>query len=468
MKRWFLAVVLVTWGGAELPGAEPTRSEAVAALKRAVEFFRGECSAGGGYIFRLSGDLSRREGEGKVGVSTAWLQPPGTPSVGQAYLDAYQHTGEEFLLAAAKEAALALVRGQLESGGWYHRIEFAPEDRRRFGYRVEEDHGGRQINETTFDDDKSQSAARFLMRLDKELDFSDPTIHEATLYALDAFVGAQYQNGAWPQRYAQPPGDVEIKRATFPEQWSRTFPGADYRGHYTLNDNTISDLVDTMLLAGDIYQNDRYLDAAKRAGDFLLLAQLPEPQPGWAQQYDAKMQPAWARKFEPPAVTGGEAQGVMKTLLKLAQRTGEAKYLTAVEPALNYYRRSLLPDGRLARFYEIGSNRPLYFTRDYKLTYSDSDMPTHYSFKVSSRLDRLQTEHARLSSGRAASADRPSQIITGQQARQLMDALDERGAWVQKGRMRYHGADDPTTETIESSTFCRRLVDLARYAERAN
>ena len=50
---------------------------------------------------------------------------------------------------------------------------------------------------------------------------------------------------------------------------------------------------------------------------FLLLAQLPEPQPGWAQQYNIEMEPEWARKFEPPAVTGGESQKVIATLLTL-------------------------------------------------------------------------------------------------------------------------------------------------------
>ncbi len=60
-------------------------------------------------------------------------------------------------------------------------------------------------NVTTFDDDKSQSAARFMMQLDRELQFQDPVIHEAVIYALDCFVKAQYANGAWPQRYSEFP-----------------------------------------------------------------------------------------------------------------------------------------------------------------------------------------------------------------------------------------------------------------------
>ena len=31
--------------------------------------------------------------------------------------------------------------------------------------------------------------------------------------------------------------------------------------------------------------------------------QMPDPQPGWAQQYDYDMRPMWARKFEPAAIT---------------------------------------------------------------------------------------------------------------------------------------------------------------------
>src|SRR5690606_27390840 len=144
---------------------------------------------------------------------------------------------------------------------------------------------------------------------------------------------------------------------------------------------------ETMLLAWDIYGDERYLQAAKRGGDFFLLAQLPEPQPGWAQQYDHDMHPAWARKFEPPAVTGGESQGVMQTLMLLYRRTGDDRYLKPIPRAIAYYRSSLLPDGRLARFYELKTNRPLYFTKDYQLTYDDGDMPTHYGFKSTSRLD---------------------------------------------------------------------------------
>src|SRR5690606_12204990 len=105
-----------------------------------------------------------------------------------------------------------------------------------------------------------------------------------------------------------------------------------------------------MFQAAKTYNNPAWREAAERAGGFILLAQMPEPQPAWAQQYDAQMHPAWARKFEPPSVTGGESQGVLRILLKLYSETGDKKYLEPFPRALDYLRRSRLSDGRLARF----------------------------------------------------------------------------------------------------------------------
>ena len=66
----------------------------------------------------------------------------------------------------------------------------------------------------------------------------------------------------------------------------------------------VEDVIDTLFLAADVYQDERYRKAALRTADFLLFAQMPDPQPGWAQQYNYAMKPIWARKFEPPAISG--------------------------------------------------------------------------------------------------------------------------------------------------------------------
>ena len=451
------------------------------AMHRAVRFFREQASTQGGYVYQWSADLAKREGEGKVGKTTVWIEPPGTPAVGMAFLNAYRACGDPMLLEAAKETAGALLRGQLESGGWDNLIEFDPQQRAKFAYRSDtansdSSQAGRR-NVTTFDDDQSQSAAKFLMQLDRELGFQDPAIHEAVIYALDRFVKAQYSNGAWPQRYSDFPARSEDppKQASINSDWPRTFPSANYAGFYTLNDNTMSDMIVTMLDAWEVYGDRRYLVAAIRGGEFFLRAQLPEPQPGWAQQYDQQMHPAWARKFEPPAVSGGESQGVMNALIQIYRRTAgsdqdAARFLEPLPRALAYFRRSLLDDGRLARFYELETNRPLYLTKQYELTYSPDDMPTHYGFIVSSRLDQIDKELDKVRQLPADQLWQPKTISPtrrsdslNQRVLAIIEGLDSRGAWVEPGRLRYHGDDDPTEQVIRSTTFIKNLDLLATW-----
>jgi hypothetical protein len=315
------------------------------------------------------------------------------------------------------------------------------------------------------------------MRLDQALEFNDSKVHEAVLYALDHLAAAQFPNGAWPQRFNQPPDPAKfpVKKASYPPSWPREFPSANYGGYYTFNDNALADCIDVMFEAGRLYDVDRYTAAARRGGDFILLAQMPEPQPIWAQQYDVNMHPVWARKFEPPSVTGGETQGVLRILLKVYRETGDRKYLQPFHVALDYLRRSRLQDGRLARFYELQTNRPLYFTKEYKLTYSDADMPTHYGFKVSDNSESIAREYNRLqqlSPEELSRRDEPrpsrgkpsrSQV---EQVRSVIAALDDRGAWVEEGRLQYHGPDDPTRRVIDSRTFIKNVGTLSGFLAR--
>jgi len=84
MLSRLLAVIVVLCGmgvpgSAEDAPAALGKDEGVAAMHKAVGFFREEVSAEGGYLWRYSADLARREGEGKAHASTVWVQPPGTP-----------------------------------------------------------------------------------------------------------------------------------------------------------------------------------------------------------------------------------------------------------------------------------------------------------------------------------------------------------------------------------------------------
>ncbi len=470
MRNIYILLSLVATS--PLSAAEPSsRDQAAEALCRSVAFYATQVASHGGYVYKYSADMARREGEGKTGPDTVWVQPPGTPAVGMAYLDAWELTGEAYLLDAAKAAGECLVRGQLRSGGWTDRIEFDPPARAKFAYRVDPPRP-RGFNVSTFDDDKTQSAVRMLCRLDRALKLKDQRIHEAALFALDSILKAQFPNGAWAQGFDQPidPAKHPVKPATYPDAWPRQYPGGRYWWHYTFNDNTIADTIETLLLAAEVYAEPRYRDAALRAGDFIILAQLPEPQPAWAQQYSFDMHPAWARKFEPPAVSGSESQQLIRILMRLYVETSDPKFLKPIPPAIAWLRRSVLPDGRLARFYELRTNRPLHFTKTYELTYNDGDVPTHYAFKVSNGGDSLAREHQQLSALtpqqlaelRGSRTDPPLRVPSAEQVSKVIAGLDDRGAWVEAGRLRYHGEDDDTRQIIDSQTFIRNIGLLSR------
>lgn len=463
---------------ARIVGAEPKesdqalRKEAEEGLRRAILFFDQQVARHGGYVYQYSADLKEREGEGMAGPDEVWVQPPGTPAVGLAMLKAYERTGAPEFLEAARHAGECLIRGQLRSGGWASSIDFSDAGRRKYAYRMNPDRPKPGDNWTTFDDNKTQSALTFLMRLDQATKFRDERIHEATQFALEAVLKAQYPNGAWPQGYQQFPDPTQfpVVPASFPADWPRAFPQANYRLFYTFNDNAIADTIDMLFLAAQVYSEPRFRAAALKGGDFILLAQLPEPQPAWAQQYDFAMHPVWARKFEPPAISGSESQGILRILLKIYLQSGDRKYLEPIPRAVAYLRGSRLPDGKFARFYELRSNQPLYFTKDYRLTTDDRDLPTHYSFKVSDNLAGIEREYSRvsqLSSDEMAQLRRSASEGRGgrpgaKQVRAILEALDERGAWVEEGKLQYH-ENDSTRRVITTSTFIKQIEALSRY-----
>ena len=184
------------------------------------------------------------------------------------------------------------------------------------------------------------------------------------------------------------------------------------------------------------------------------------------------MHPVWDRKFEPPAITGRESQAVLDTLLLLYRRTAKKRYLDPVPRAISYLKRSRLADGRLARFYELKTNRPLYFKRTgkrYDLTYSSDDLPTHYAFIIGSRLASIEAEYHRLL--RADPADSHEQETeetrrlppaVEAKVRKIIAGMDERGAWVEQGQLRYLKVE-PDSGVIDCRTFVNNVRTLCHF-----
>ena len=119
---------------------------------------------------------------------------------------------------------------------------------------------------------------------------------------------------------------------------------------------------------------------------------------------------------------------------------------------------------------ELFTNRPLYFVRDtYELTYYDDRLPTHYGFQLGSKLDRIEADYRKLAENPPTKPASPhkrgrpnrSAALTAE-ARRVIDALDERGAWVETGRLKEQNQESKAG-VIHSQTFVANLRTLSRY-----
>ena len=305
--------------------AQPKISEqAKASLKKGTVFFQ-TTHTHGGYVYYVTPDLSLRWGEGLKDAKTIEVQPPGTPAVGQASLRAYKATGDKQALAAAKDAANALIRGQNKHGGWDHTIDFA-------------DLSNETVN---FYDNQSQSAISFLMTLNQEI--KDSPLAAATKRALDMMITTQLSNGGWPHMY--------------PAQ-------GNYHDYATFNDGGINDCIGVMIEAYKYSNNDKPIEKSlRKAARFMMISQQPPQQPGWAQQYNEFLQPAWARTFEPASLCPAVTIRNIETLIDLYVALGDKTLLEPIPDALRWLRDIRLPNGKWARFVEIGTNKALYYDR---------------------------------------------------------------------------------------------------------
>jgi hypothetical protein len=473
--------------------ADSPSDEALAATRRATAYLRS-ISAEGGYLWKYSLDLKERAGEVKATATQVWVQPPGTPSVGAAFLRAYEATKDKQFLDAALAAADALATGQLESGGWDYVIEFDTEKRNQWLHRTDkgrltEAEAAKRKNTSTFDDDNTQSALRFLMAVvDAAKGTTDPRLaraREAMEYGLKKLVEAQYPNGAWPQRYDGKPrnaADYPVTKARIPESYPREYPKENYFRHYTFNDNTQRDCIQTLLDAHKRFGRVEHREAARRGGDFMLLAQLPEPQPTWAQQYNARMEPAWARAFEPPAACTSESVGVMRMLTDLYLEFGDEKYLEPLPRAMAWFRRSEISPGIWARYYELGSNKPIFGDRDGKIYYRLEDISEErqkgYSWRgvygVAGAIAHYE-EVKKLGREAFLQRQKPKQLSAKQReerARSLeprvhsvVAPLDEKGRWVTKGNIKKR--DWEFGDRVETGVFIANMNVLSDYLEAA-
>ncbi|WP_274629303.1 pectate lyase [Arvimicrobium flavum] len=374
----------------ESSAAPQSDDDLLAAAVRVAGLFAHHLAAGGGYVWAYSPDLVTRRGEGgEVEPGVILNQPPGTPAVGAAFIRLFELTGDPQWMTAADAAAQAAVNTQLVSGGWYNSADTEPNARQKWCYRVRVDkdqcdliEGNKQRNHSTLDDNITQSTLGFLLWYDAISKGRNPAVARAIDYGLDRLLTAQYANGAWPvklERVYPPRLFAAAWRARLPANWPREWVKPP-NPTLILNDHVMRDMMSLLLAADRHVERDDLLPAARRSGDFLLAAQLPAPQSGWAQSYNLDLEPIWGRKFEPPAVASDETTGAINALLQIYLKTGEKRYLAGALDGAKWLELSRRPTGDWARFYELGSNRPLYVTEENRLTYDEDNLRKGYTF----------------------------------------------------------------------------------------
>lgn len=209
---------------------------------------------------------------------------------------------------------------------------------------------------------------------------------EAFVKGVEYLLKAQYANGGWPQYYPLHRG---------------------YYSHITYNDDA---MIGVMELLRDIANQkssytfldeslrDRAALAVGRGIECILKTQVivDGKLTVWSAQHDeVTLKPAPARAFEPMALSGLESVGIVRFLMKVEKP--DQKVIQAIEsaagwfektsikgfrwqetPAGDGFNRMLIRDpnsGPLwARFYEIGTNRPIFIGRDAVIHYDVSEI----------------------------------------------------------------------------------------------
>ncbi|MFB3854845.1 MAG: pectate lyase [Vicinamibacterales bacterium] len=484
-KHALFPIVAVLLAASPL-SAQPSADEVKAAMKKAAAFMVDDVSYRGGYVWAVSEDLKQRWGEVPARPTQIWVQSPGTPSVGMAFLDAYDATRDPFYLQAARRAADALVFGQHPLGGWHYFIDFDPAGLEEwyseraskflFGYEEYRHYYGNATN----DDQVTSSAAEFLLRFYTTT--MDTAYRAPLLKALEFVLAAQYPNGAWPQRF---PLRYEFAHDGLP----------DYTSYYTLNDGVMQGYMQLLVKAYRALGDQRYLEAARRGADFMIAVQGPEGQAAWAEQYGPDMRPIAARTHEPAGYVIRESRDTIRVLEMFYVMTGDPRYLRPIPGCLAWFdrvNREALELGRPPeRYWEPGTNLPIYVVKTdernadgYGVNKWTTTPPAGLEVRAAVDVAPIRREYetvAALKTRESRDAyfkqnflDPPRRQKPAPDAVEaIIAALDSRGAWVTDD-VRVHpiieSGMNPGTliaiRGISTAVFIRNLTTLTAYLGR--
>jgi PelA/Pel-15E family pectate lyase len=332
------------------------------------------------------------------------VQVAGSPSI--RWRDCLRQDSKWYGSPEAERIADNLLAFQLRSGAWEKNIEMArllsASERATLIARTDD-------RESTIDNGATHQQLVYLARVfnsTKALRFK-----ESFLKGIDYLLKAQYGNGGWPQYYPNMNG---------------------YYRHITYNDDA---MISVMTLLDEIARGRpeyAFVDDARRKSsrlavskgiDCILKTQIRVngELTAWCAQHDEiTLAPAPARTYEKVSLSGSESVGIIRFLMSIPDPN--PRVVAAIEAATSWLAKVKItgikvveksdpssPNGSdrvvvkdpqadplWARFYEIGTNRPIFCGRDGVIKYSlaeiEHERRNGYAWYVSNARRLLTTE----------------------------------------------------------------------------
>jgi PelA/Pel-15E family pectate lyase len=308
----------------------------------------------------------------------------------------------------ARRIADNVLLYQNNNGGWHKNIDMTNElgDKERKQLKKEKS----QSSGTTIDNGATYTQMEFLAKVYQKS--VQEKFKMGFLKGLDYLLEAQYKNGGWPQYYP-------IRKG--------------YYEHITFNDSAmigVMELLREVSMGNPSYnfvsdvQREKAGLAIKKGLGIILRMQIETDGilTAWCAQHDKDdLSPAKARAYELPSLSGYESADIVEYLIELDHPDAELR--KAIISAVAWFEEVKIHNKKLvrkldeslpkgydnvvvedpeagplwARFYEIGTNRPIFVGRDgivkYKLEEIEYERRVGYSYLRNYAEDLLEKDY---------------------------------------------------------------------------
>lgn len=250
---------------------------------------------------------------------------------------------------------------------------------------------------------------------------------DACLKGIDFTLSSQYPNGGWPQYF---PLEKNYSRRI-------TFNDGAYIGIMEMLKKVIDNHPDFSFVDNDLRAKVKL--AFEKGLDCILKTQISENGrlTAWCQQHDEiDFSPAWARAFEPPSICNGESAPVVLFLMSIDNP--DPKIIESIQSAVKWFDDSKIYHTKVetvpapveksrfktttydkvvaidslappiwTRYYELGTEKPLFCDRNTKFLYSMAEVSRErrsgygwYTYAPQEVLDKYPAWQKRWNPGR--------------------------------------------------------------------